>query len=856
MNWFDELIDEALDDSYLQELIVKAEKCYSYHLFGISSIANNLEFTDKEYNDILRFSDILCRSKDAVGRNKAYKIISLLYDRYKDDQQYKYFANAILTKLGIFPAIKLIKGSMVEYSTIESKLEKAVKETCQASLIDGNIFTDAQYKLFDKLKNSNHFSFSGPTSFGKSFIMEAFIKYIIEERHAIDNIVVLVPTRALINQVSKKMKAEFEDTKYKILTHPIVPTIYRKKDYKYIFVFTPERWISYVSEKSNPLITYMFIDEAQKIVSKSDSRAPLYYHAILLAERKSVKLYFASPNIPNAKVFLQLFEKSQDENMVIKDSPVSQNRFFVDFVENKAIMFSDTGHEFSIPYNASRTKGFLECFFKQIGSGCKNIVYCNTIEDTIIFSLKFSKTLPIKKDSRIDEVIELIKNYIHKEYYLIDCLQHGVAFHFGRLPQRVRERVEWLFSERAIDYVFCTSTLLEGVNLPAKNIFILSNAIGMSKFSDIDFWNLAGRAGRLSKELSGNIICVRAESKKNRWDTPSKDLEIVRNRNVSNLAPSVITGEKNFYKNIGNSITGMPFTKKNASQAQKDIWNHYANILYIHQIENDDSILISNFLKKNSAAKVILNTIQRENQVPKFILEQCSNIKPKYQNKLWTLQNIAPLPLNVTKENCDAILNNLYNYYNWSVEESGGHSPLIKDKVQLQYYSVLMYSWISGKPLSMIINGLIKYYKVKEKIWHQGTWMAFDSKDKLCINIVINNLMSDIDTSLRFKIKNYILNYSLICSARFGKESADNRWVDYLEYGTIDPLIIELQNMGIPRHLSAFIIDNYIDCITFDDNKQLIDFDEVLLQRQIDRDVYSDEYKELSELFEWSNSAL
>ena len=26
--------------------------------------------------------------------------------------------------------------------------------------------------------------------------------------------------------------------------------------------------------------------------------------------------------------------------------------------------------------------------------------------------------------------------------------------------------------------------------------------------SDIDFWNLAGRAGRLTKDISGNIFCV------------------------------------------------------------------------------------------------------------------------------------------------------------------------------------------------------------------------------------------------------------------------------------------------------------------------------------------------------------
>jgi superfamily II DNA or RNA helicase len=41
-------------------------------------------------------------------------------------------------------------------------------------------------------------------------------------------------------------------------------------------------------------------------------------------------------------------------------------------------------------------------------------------------------------------------------------------------PQLIREKVERLFEKGFIDYLFSTSTLLEGVNLPAKNIFILS----------------------------------------------------------------------------------------------------------------------------------------------------------------------------------------------------------------------------------------------------------------------------------------------------------------------------------------------------------------------------------------------
>ena len=324
--------------------------------------------------------------------------------------------------------------------------------------------------------------------------------------------------------------------------------------------------------------------EAHKIIAEKDSRSPLYYHAILLAERKSIKLYFASPNIPNADVFLQLFEKSVDEQMIIRESPVSQNRFFVDYVEGNGRMFTETGDDIVFDDLGKREHGYVSKLLRKLGCDCKNIVYCNTVADTIDFALQFSKNLPEQSDSRIDSLIELIKTYVHKDYFLIDCLKKGVAFHFGRLPQRIRQRIENLFEEKVIDYMFCTSTLLEGVNLPAKNIFIFSNAIGNSKFSDVDFWNLAGRAGRLSKELSGNIICVRIEDKKNRWDTPHKDLEVVRNKKIDDVQPIVIKGQKNFYTNLERSLRAKDFTRANYSQTEKEVWDHYANpILFTAQ---------------------------------------------------------------------------------------------------------------------------------------------------------------------------------------------------------------------------------------------------------------------------------
>lgn len=817
MSFIQELANSALKDDYLQKLIEKAEHIYGLYFLRKSSDST---LTEKEYLDIMRFADILSRDINCEGRNLAYKIISILYPFYKGDEYYKFISNSVMTKLGNFPSLGLImeKDDARRYDTTELLLDKQLKEVYQKVPGTEKIFTDAQYRLFEAIKDSNHFSFSGPTSFGKSFIMDAFINYIIDERHGVDNIIVLVPTRALINQVSKRLKLEIKHENYRVMTHPIVPAMYRRDNAKYVFVFTPERMIAYLSEKNNPLISYLFIDEAQKIIAKKDSRAPLYYQAISMAERKSIKLFFASPNIPNSDIFLKLFDKSTDECMVIKEAPVSQNRFFIDFVERKEKMFTESGKDdvFDTFGNYNNLNELLLC----IGSDKKNIVYCNSVEDTINLALSFSRVLKEKRDPRVDEVIKLIQEYLHKDYYLSDCLKKGVAFHFGKLPQRIREKVEALYEQKVIDYMFCTSTLLEGVNLPAQNIFILNNTIGLRKFTDVDFWNLAGRAGRLSKELSGNIICVRLDS--NKWNVKESDMEMIRTKVINHVSPSILKGEDNFYKNIENSLLGKPFTKKTVTKDEAETWNHYANIVYYQEIAKADSLLKSNFMKKNhKTAKKVLEHIEKNNVVPENILEQSTSIKPLYQNAIWNSLNSSDkaFPEEITPNDCYSVLVNMYNNYKWGIEESKGRNPLVRDPEQLKYYAVLMYTWMSSKPLNMIIGNMINYYRKKGRIWHRNEYVLFVYTNKEHINWVINDLIADIDNALRFKIKNYFSNYYLLVAEKNGVEVAGADWSEYLEYGTTDKIIIDLQNVGFPRHIAMLIKENYEEVLVYDENE-------------------------------------
>lgn len=845
MIFIEKLVRKTNTDNYFKSLFNKLERKYfNKVLFGKEE---NI-FSNKEFYDLLRYADILCRAEESVYRQKAYRIISLLNEFYNDNIEFKIYAEAILIKLGNFPARQLVNGNENLYVDSEIKLERITKEIYHRTPDDEYVFTDKQYELFEKLKNSNHYSFSGPTSFGKSFIIEEFIKYIIKERKGIDNIAILVPTRALISQIREQLKYNLKGfDNYKIIEYPEIPVMFNK--HKYIFVFTPERLISYLGNQDNPNIDYMFIDEAQKIISNKDIRAPLYYHAILLAQRKSIKLFFASPNIPNADIFLKIFEKSQTENMTIKESPVTQNRFYIDLFENKYYAINDENEILEIDSNLKKEgienkNDELNELIKRIGFNNQNIIYCNGTYDTVNIATTFSKELKEKENAEINKLIEIIKENIHDDYYLIDCLKKGVAFHFGKLPQRIREKIEELFRKGNIDYIFCTSTLLEGVNLPAKNIFILSNSISRSKFTDIDFWNLAGRAGRLKHELLGNVICVRYSEKNNSWQGIDKDKLIIQNNKVKEVSYDLIDGKNNFYKNLGKAINNQSFTNKNASETQKKIWKNYSNLVVMHANENNPSILIKEFYDKNKDAKKIIADAQKENRVPNYILEQSPDIRTKYQNEILDAKDNYIFPREITRATCKEVLECLYNAYNWKEEESRGDKPLVRNEKRLNYLKHLMYNWIESKPLKVIIKLCIRFYSQRGTIYKNGRREPFSKKNKEQVNQVINDIMGGIDTDLRFKIKNYMTNYYLLMCEKYGKENAGDDWTVYIEYGTTNLRNIELQKLGISMHLADFLLKNIGEGITFQEN-YLIDIDKEKILQQISPEKNIEEYNEI-----------
>lgn len=858
MNIMQKMSNRAYEDPYLRNLIHKLETDYCRKFYTNSS---QLMLNEKEILHLLRFSDILCRSEKSIHRNLALKIISLLLE-LEDVSTSEYFriiAANTLVKLGNFPSLPIIDSDGKYLKIDEIRNDYILKELMQESPL-GKPFTDAQYNVFEEMKKRNHYSFSGSTSFGKSFIFEAFTKYIIKEHNKTDNIAFIVPTKALINQVWNRLKEIVDEFGYKVITTPVIPKVFLNHDNKYIFVFTAERLILYFTDKNNPQIDYLFVDEAHKLLSKKDTRTPLLYHALVLAKRKSVNIYFASPNIPNADVFLEMINNSTDESMSIIESPVTQNRLFIDTVENKSFMISDYGDDIVFPkfdFKENDVTGNLQLVLKLFSEDRQSIIYCNTVDKTIQTAINFADRLSKIDSEEIDEVIKLIDERIHHQYYLKKCLNKGIAYHFGGIPEEIKLRIENLYKQGLIKFLFCTSTLLEGVNLPAKNIFILSEKIGDGKMSDIDFWNLAGRAGRLRKDISGNIFCVNLYNQSGYWKD-SKNVSILRTKKICEIKPQILSKQNdNLYKNISNYFEQKEYSNKGLSAEKKKTIEMYGNILLFHDSINNDSILKDRFVDSDKNSVSLLKKTRNALKVAPEILATSIDINIANQNKI-AISDVPNLPISTKREDCLEVLTILYEQYKWEETESGGRNPMIRHKNQLRYYATLMESWINTKPLKVLIQRTIDFFyndgdERNLYIRQEGKLnpVKFDKENEFHINKLINDVVSDIENILRFKIKNYVSNYQALLKNKENVNVNVADWESYIEYGTTDNKTIEIQNLGFPRNIAIFLRDKYLDAFEKNNMGIICDVDEVYLKNNIDKHKYRFEYEELALFMNW-----
>lgn len=474
---------------------------------------------------IMRAAAILASSDQQAHREAAFRAATCAYEllgvaELPMDQALR----VVLSRLGNFPSLATKPDvdaalSALPFSLVTEELEEAAARSVTVNE-EQLVFTNFQFDLWSKLSANERIALSAPTSAGKSFVLQNYLVSVFSEGKPLA-IVYVVPTRALIAQVAFDLGAFFQEARAKtapdIITIPPDPDTTLSK--QAIYVMTQERVQLTLASHPEFSAAIVVVDEAQSI--SEGARGVLLQWVLddLLARNPKAQILFASPNIRNLHVFSQLFGLEDIRQVSSSEPTVAQNFLTVKITSTtkgrvlvtRASPSSETevaqidiGHPL-----ASRVEKLVHVAAK-LGQRHANIVYANGAADAEKIAMQLADLFTGRAPTaELTALSELAHEVVHPNYVLGECLTRGVAFHYSNMPTQLRRAVEEAVTKGQVDYLVCTSTLLQGVNLPVRNIFMCQPERGKSHPLDsTDFWNLSGRAGRLRREFQGNIFLI------------------------------------------------------------------------------------------------------------------------------------------------------------------------------------------------------------------------------------------------------------------------------------------------------------------------------------------------------------
>ena len=192
----------------MNELYLRLIKASVVKLLGF--VRDEFAITQEEIYKLLSYASILSLSDNVLDKSKSYEIVSRVFEVTNDfNPKLINAADLILSRIGNFPGRLLMRnrfnrGEEPDLS-LPFSLERIAREV--ENSFDDKKLTDFQYNLFSSLEKYSSLSVSAPTSAGKSFVLTLNAIRCIKN-HSKECIVYIVPTRALISEVSTRIRSE------------------------------------------------------------------------------------------------------------------------------------------------------------------------------------------------------------------------------------------------------------------------------------------------------------------------------------------------------------------------------------------------------------------------------------------------------------------------------------------------------------------------------------------------------------------------------------------------------------------------------------------------------------------------
>lgn len=384
----------------------------------------------------------------------------------------------IAESVGFYPYIQR-DASMTDNSTLSEEMRRIYHRSKYLP----NVYMHREQKeLSDMIFSDQNIIVSAPTSFGKSLLIEEVVA-----SNKFKNIVIIQPTLALLDETRRKLQ------KYSELYKIIVRTTQEPSETRSnIFLFTAERVCEYIHFGS---VDFLVIDEFYKLSgNRDDERSSALNNAFYkLLKLCNPQFYLLGPNIDHisdgfAEKYNAVFYKS-------KYSLVDSN--VVD-------LYNSTKKE-SVKDREIRLFELLVSLSQE-----QTIIYCSSPDRVRSLSKRFcSYLLETTKQEAISNlpIIEWISNNISARWSINNILKYGIGIHDAALPKHITTTIIDYFNDNKLKYLFCTSTIIEGVNTSAKNIIYYDAKKGKDIPIDyFDYSNIKGRAGRMMEHYIGRIF--------------------------------------------------------------------------------------------------------------------------------------------------------------------------------------------------------------------------------------------------------------------------------------------------------------------------------------------------------------
>ncbi|MGP5039579.1 DEAD/DEAH box helicase [Corynebacterium variabile] len=385
-----------------------------------------------------------------------------------------------------------------------------------------------------------------PTSAGKTILAEfKIVQAISQFKQNKGWVAYVAPTRALVSQITRRLRRDLgpsgilvEELTSAVEIDEIEAGMLSESHFD-VLVATPEKLhLAIRNAAIDRPLALLVLDEAHNI---EDSDRGIRIELLLATVKRDcaqANFLLLMPYVPNGDDLARWLAPRTGKSISLATTPWQPNDRLIGRVSAVAPL-SGRGRDWRLSFEPMLTSGSsmnvsglyqigdapqLDLTFSRIKNNLSKIagasaltlsergtaiVICPTIPTVWTIAEELSGELPEVDDPDIALVQRYLEAEISEDYALIGMLSRRVGVHHAGLSDETRALMEWLAERGKLRVLVATTGLSQGLNFPVSSILLASRNLPNGKFNRPmtarEFWNLAGRAGRVDQDSIGVV---------------------------------------------------------------------------------------------------------------------------------------------------------------------------------------------------------------------------------------------------------------------------------------------------------------------------------------------------------------